>query len=59
MDIKKLLVDSHVLSAAAELVIGILIIRFVVKTQSMQKLCPTIFMRPKLNITKSNFFVNI
>ena len=32
MDIKKLLVDSHVLSAAAELVIGILIIRFVVKT---------------------------
>ena len=32
MDIKKLLVDSHVLSAAAELVIGILIIRFIVKT---------------------------
>lgn len=32
MDIKKLLVDSHVLSAAAELVIGILVIRFVVKT---------------------------
>ena len=32
MDIKKLLVDSHILTAAAELVIGILIIRFVVKT---------------------------
>ena len=32
MDIKKLLVDSHILTAAAELVIGILVIRFVVKT---------------------------
>lgn len=32
MDFKKLLIDSHILSAAIELVVGILIIRFAVNT---------------------------
>lgn len=32
MDFKKLLIDSHILSAAIELVVGILIIRFTVNT---------------------------
>ena len=32
MDFKKLLIDSHILSAVVELVIGILVIRLVVTT---------------------------